>query len=401
VKRKLTPAFVQRAQAEPGADRTIYWDTEVKGFGLAVTASGHRSYVVQYRVGKMSKRMTLDGVLPLDAARKEARAILGEVARGRDPMAEKRAAAALTEDTFEAVAESYLKREEGKEDDKRLRTLGQRRRTLERLILPALGKRPIAAIAKSEIVKLLDKVEDTSGATMADRTLALISRILNWHESRHDEFRSPIRRMEARAPIKEHARSRVLDDAELRAVWRAAEAHPGPYGAFVRFLLLTGARRSEASAMTWDEVSSEGDWTLPASRNKTKVDLVRPLSPAARQAIEKLPRIGKRKLVFTSDGRQLGGFSDFKRKLDAACGVTGWTFHDLRRTARTLMSRAGVDRDHGERCLGHVIRGVEGTYDRYAYRDEKKLAYEKLAGLIERIVNPPPSNVLPLVRGAS
>jgi integrase len=394
LKKKLTPAFVQRAQAEPGADRTIYWDTEVKGFGLAVTASGHRSYVVQYRVGKQSKRMTIDGVLPLDAARKEARALLGEVARGRDPMAEKRAAAALTEDTFEAVAESYLAREGNK-----LRTLGQRRRMLERLVYPALGKRPIAAIPKSEIVRLLDRIEDKSGATMADRTLALISKIMNWHEERHDEFRSPIRRMKARAPTKERARARVLSDDELRAVWRAAEAHPSPYSSLVMFLLLTGARRSEASAMTWGEVSSEGDWTLPAARNKVKVDLVRPLSPAARAVIEKLPKIGKRGLVFTLDGRRaLNSFTAFKERFDRACGVEGWVLHDLRRSARSLMSRAGVLPHIAERALGHVIRGVEGTYDRHAYHDEKKAAFEALAGLIERIVHPV-DDVVPL-RGA-
>jgi integrase len=374
----------------------------VKGFGLAVTASGHRSYVVQYRAGKISRRMTIDGVLPLAEARKRAMVILGQVAQGRDPMAEereKRAAAALAEDTFQAVAESYMAREEAKEDGKRLRTLGQRRRMLDRLILPTLGERPIGAILKSEIVRLLDKVERENGATMSDRTLALISRILNWYESRHDEFRSPIRRMEARAPVKEHARSRVLDDAELRAVWRAAEAHPSSYSSVVMFLLLTGARRSEAAAMTWGEISSEGDWTLPAARNKVKVDLVRPLAPAARAVIEKLPKIGKRGLVFSHDGRRLlGGFSEFKRKLDAACGVTGWTFHDLRRTARSLMSRAGVLPHIAERTLGHVIRGVEGTYDRHAYHDEKKAAFEALAGLIERIVNPV-DNVVPL-RGA-
>jgi integrase len=402
VKRKLTPAFVQKAQAEPGADRTIYWDTEVKGFGLAVTGSGHRSYVVQYRVGKVSRRMTLDGVLPLVEARKQARALLGEVARGRDPMAEKRAAAALTEDTFEAVAESYLAREEKKEDGKRLRTLGQRRRTLERLVYPALGKRPIGAIAKSEIVKLIDRIEDENGATMADRTMAIISRILNWHESRHDEFRSPIRRVEARAPADEHARKRVLNDNELRAVWRAAESHPGPFGALVRFLLLTGARRSEASAMTWGEVSGS-DWHLPPERNKVgrkmNESLIRPLSPAALAVIGKLPRIGRHGFVFTINGRTpLGGLSKLKRKLDAECGVEAWVLHDLRRTASTLMARAGVNERHAEQCLGHVIRGMEGVYNRHDYTTERKLAYEKLATLVENIVHPQP-NVLPM-RGA-
>ena len=74
----------------------------------------------------------------------------------------------------------------------------------------------------------------------------------------------------------------------------------------------------------------------------------------------------------------------------------GWTLHDLRRTARSLMSRAGVSADVAERCLGHVISGVRGTYDRHAYFDEKKRAFEGLAALVERIINPPVANVIPL-----
>ena len=127
-----------------------------------------------------------------------------------------------------------------------------------------------------------------------------------------------------------------------------------------------------------------------------KVDLVRPLSPAAQDVLAKLPRIGKAGYVFTTDGRSgLGGFSKFKRKLDKASGVTGWTLHDLRRTARSLMSRAGIPSDHAERCLGHVIGGVRGVYDRHEFHAEKKRAYEALAAQIERIVNPK-DNVVPL-----
>ena len=76
--------------------------------------------------------------------------------------------------------------------------------------------------------------------------------------------------------------------------------------------------------------------------------------------------------------------------------LPNWTLHDLRRTARSLMSRAGVNTDIAERCLGHVIRGVRGVYDRHAYYDEKKHAFKELAALVERIVNPPADNVVPL-----
>jgi integrase len=158
------------------------------------------------------------------------------------------------------------------------------------------------------------------------------------------------------------------------------------FGSFVRFLLLTAARRSEAAEMTWAEISGS-DWTLPAARNKTGLELVRPLSAAAQAVLAGLPRLGE--FVFTRSGKgSLGGITGLKSALDQASGTSGWTLHDLRRTARSLMSRAGVPSDHAERCLGHVIGGVRGVYDRHAYREEMLMAYEKLATLISGIVDP-------------
>jgi integrase len=131
--------------------------------------------------------------------------------------------------------------------------------------------------------------------------------------------------------------------------------------------------------MTWAEVNGS-DWTLPAARNKTKVDLVRPLSKAALSMLKEgsscAPNGGQ---VFV-DG-QNWRFLKFKE-----ANLPDVTLHDLRRTARSLMSRAGVNSDVGERCLGHVIGGVRGVYDRHEYHREKQQAFEALAGLIDRIV---------------
>jgi integrase len=390
---KLTRAFVQKARAEDGDERTLFWDADMPGFGLVVTASGHRSFVVQYRAGGRSRRMTIDGVLGLAAARKRARVLLGEVAKDRDPLLERRNAISLAEDTFKSIAEAYFARE-----GKKLRTAAARRATLEKLVYPRIGAQPISAIRRSDVVRLLDRIEDENGPVQADRTLAYIRKAMNWHASRSDEFRSPIVRGMTRTSGKERARARILTDDELRAIWKAADAMAGPFGAFIKLLLLTGARRTEASEMTWSEISG-ADWTLPAARNKVKVELIRPLSAAAQATIAPLPRIGRQGYVFTIGGNSpLGGFSKFKRQLDQACGVTGWTLHDLRRTARSLMSRAGVPTDHAERCLGHVMPGVRGTYDRHEYLEEKRRAFEALATQIERIVNPQ-ENIVPL-RGA-
>src|SRR5712691_9623995 len=384
---KLTQAFVDKARAADGAERTIYWDETMPGFGLMVTSARHKSFVCQYRAGRRSRRLTIgraNDALPLEKARKLAKIELGKVAAGRDPLEESRKAARATSNSLESIAEEYLKRE-GRGG--KLRTLPQRRAMLARLVYRTLGARQIDEIKRTDIVRLLDKIEDENGPVMADRTLATLRRLMNWHAGRSDDFRSPIVRGMTRTKTKERARERVLTDDELRAVWRAAEDAPGPAGAFVQFLLLTGARRSEAAGMARGELDG-ADWTLPARRNKTKVDLVRPLSAAAMTAIGKLPGIGKGDLIFTTDGeRPLSTFGRLKIDLDKRCDVAGWTLHDLRRTARSLMSRAGVSSDHAERCLGHVMAGFRGTYDRYEYHREKARAFEALAAQIERILN--------------
>jgi len=196
----------------------------------------------------------------------------------------------------------------------------------------------------------------------------------------------------ARTKGSERARERTLTDDEIRKVWLDAE---GPFPALLKFLLLTGARREEAAQMVWSEVK-DGVWELPAERNKTKLPLARPLSSMALAVIESQRRDGSA-YVFTNDGKK--SFQDFSRsknKFDAAVGLSNYVLHDLRRTARSLMSRAGVNDHHAERCLGHVIGGVKGVYDRHHYQPEMKHAYDLLAGLLHRITNPPPANVTPL-----
>jgi integrase len=215
---------------------------------------------------------------------------------------------------------------------------------------------------------------------------------MNWHATRSDDFISPIVRGMARTSRSEQARERILSDEELRKIWRT---DCGMFGDYVRFLLLTAARRTEVAGMTWAEVN-EGDWTLPAQRNKIGVELVRPLSKAAQAILSTLPKGVDFVWSPNGSGKALTNFSNYKTAFDKASGVKGYRLHDLRRTARSLMSRAGVDKDHAERCLGHVIPGVRGTYDRHEYHTEKRQAYEALAALIERIVTGAQAGVVQL-----
>ena len=231
----------------------------------------------------------------------------------------------------------------------------------------------------------------------------VVRRICNWHAARDDDFRSPIVRGMGRSNA--DGRERILSDDEIRVVWRTTgeiidNAEAERLGLFMfaqllRYLLLTAVRRNEGARIDSAERSA-GDWLIPAARMKNKRDFLVPLSQAAAELLDAIPVIGGRNAgpIFTTNGTvPIAAFAQFKKAFDKRCSVTGWTIHDLRRTARSLMSRAGVDPDHAERALSHTIGGIRGTYDRHAFYNEKKLAFEALATQIALILNREPNVV--------
>ena len=380
------------------------------GLFIVVQPGGRKSFAVRYRFHGRSRKLTLPRGITLAAARKAAADTIHEVEQDHDPGAAKRQAKEAQQvaaaNTFRAIAEQYLEREAKKKEGERLRSLEWRRALLERLVYPTLGDQPISTIKRKAIIELLDAIEDgklvnakgpmKGGATMAHSTLAIVRKIMRWYAVRDEDYVVPIVPGMARIKPDERARSRVLSDDELRSIWTTAEQRSEPFAAMIRFMLLTACRRSEAAALTWDEIVEDDIgpcWLLPAARNKVKVDLVRPLSEAAQAILEGQAQIGDCPYVFTYGRRPLAAFSQCKDEFDEASGVTGWTLHDLRRTARTLMSRAGVISDHAEQCLGHLLSGVRKIYNRDDFKAQKKAAFDALAALIVRIVNPPESNV--------
>ena len=169
-------------------------------------------------------------------------------------------------------------------------------------------------------------------------------------------------------------------------MWNAAT---GSYGRLIRFLLLTAQRREKVASMLWSDLNGNV-WTIQTEeREKGNAGIL--VLPEL--AVSVMGERGE-ELVFPGrGGKQVCGWSKYKSKLDKASSVRDWVLHDLRRTARSLMSRAGVRPDVAERVMGHAMKGVEGVYDRHDYRDEKAHALEKLAGLVGLILQPPTDNV--------
>jgi integrase len=386
-------------------------DTEVRGFVARRLPSGSVTYGYRYRNRAGQRRwlpLGLHGQITPDEARDLAKKRAGEVADDRDPTVERAVKRATTANTLDAVLDSFLARYVQAQG---LRSADEIERTFKVYVRDRLGGKSIYDLKRRDIVDLLDDIEDKNGPVMADRTLAYLRKAFNWQATRDDQFSPPIVRGMARTKPKERARSRVLDDQEIRDLWAALDQlrdeAPACFPTFVRSLLLTGQRLREVSRMRAEEIDGN-DWLIPRVRYKTKTEHVVPLP----QTMTKLltPR-NKSGFIFSSDDgkRSFSGFSKAKAALDSKLAkirkqnrrppMQPWVFHDLRRTARSLMSRADVSSDIAERVLGHVIPGVRGVSDRHQYRAEKLNALEKLGGLVERILYPS-EKVVRLPKGA-
>jgi integrase len=402
MQRKITKEAVDRMA--PGV---VLWDTEVAGFGVRRQVDA-RAYLIKYRFKGRQRLLTLGkhGRITPEEARRLAKRHLGRIAEGKDPAEEMAAAKKPATDLFGPMVDRFIERHAKRETKSWERTAW----IFRKYVTPVWGSRSISSIKRRDVAELLDKIEDENGPVAAQGALAQIRKLFNWLAVRDDEFVSPIVRGMGRIKPKERARTRVLTDDEIRALWAASARARGLYGHLVRFLLLTASRRDEAALAPWTELDDEGVWTIPADRFKSGHQHVVPLPEAAREIIGGLTRLGP--LVFANAGyRPMGGLSDLKRQLDAAmleelrksdpaAELAPWVLHDIRRTAKTLMSRAGVRPDISERVLGHAMPGVEGVYDRHSYLDEKRDALEKLAAMVERVIAPPASNVVALPRTA-
>jgi hypothetical protein len=224
----LTAITVEKLK--PRAERYEVGDPGARGLRLVVFPSGAKSFILRYRFGGRPKKLTI-GAVELAAARKLAADAQFELARGNDPGAaklaakqEQKRAVLASEDSFRSVAERFLKLEGGK-----FRSADMLRKTLERLLYKTLAPRPIADIRRSEIVRVLDQIEEERGPVAAQTALGAFRRIANWYAARSDSYASPVIRGMARVSIKARARTRVLTDDEVRKVWEAA-GNAGPFG---------------------------------------------------------------------------------------------------------------------------------------------------------------------------
>jgi integrase len=393
---KLTQRSLATLVLPAGKSEIIHFDDTLPGFGLRLRGAA-RTFIVQYKIGRQHRRLTLGTTaeLSLEQARNKARDIRAAIRFGRDPASEKRERVAELADACEAHIRRYLAVQKRKQRPSSYR-YAEHHLLVHWQPLHAIS---ISKIDRKAVAKGLSELATTCGRAAADRARAVLSAFFAWAIREGLVDTNPV--IGTNRPYEAKGRERVLSEAELVQVWRAAGE--GYYGTVVKLLILTGQRRGEIGGLRWDEIDFDARVIrLPGARAKNGRAHLIPLSDPALALLRAMPQRVGRDRVFA-----LRGYSYPKRELDARIAEVEamsapWVLHDLRRSAATHMAELSIAAPHIiEAILNHVgghKSGVAGIYNRSTYEREKRQALDHWADHILAIVDGRASNVVTMAR---
>lgn len=391
----------------PTAGRIEYFDKNTPGFGLRVTANGHRSWVCLYRHKGELRRYTLGPYpqLGLADAREVAREILRRAAKGEDPAAEKRRERKA--ETFRDLALRYL----DQHAKAKKRTWRADNNIVHKDLIPRFGSRKAAELTRRDIRDVLKAITDRGSPIQANRTLEIVRKLFNWAISEELAENNPCDHIGK--PSAENQRVRVLTPQEIRILWATLDGRPPLVAAAYRVLLATAQRSIEVLGARHEEIGADGWWTIPSCRVKNKTEhrvwlseiarrQLAEIEPHAREIVAKIDpkaRDAAKEWIFPSrDGGHLRYLHKTHSRLCRASDLSDFKIHDLRRTAASHMSAAGISRLTIAKVLNHKEREITAVYDRYGYGPEIRHALDAWNARLEEILsgNATLGNVTPL-----
>jgi integrase len=441
----LTAAAVARLR--PAKDRLEIPDAGCPGLYLVIQPSGAKGWALRYRRpdGRPAKLVlgsvfakaekepdtvpAIGGHLTLAAAHRLVSELRHEIALGRDPAAaylkekqHRRAAASeAAANTFAGAAKDFIEqhaRKKVRRWQELARLLGLEPETLAPIpkgLAERWAGRPVAEIDGHDIhgvidearrvgIPGLDRRTDGASEPRARKLFGVLSKLFGWLIRDRRVAANPCASV-ARPEIPK-ARDRVLNAAEIKQFWKAADRGAEPVAVLLKLLLLTGCRLNEVVGMRWAELNDDGTWLIPGERTKNHRPHLVPLSPLARSLLASAKPIEGCPFVFSTTGSTpVSGWQRIKARLDSTMKpASPWVLHDLRRTAATGMAQIGIAPHIVEAVLNHVSgarAGVAGTYNRALYAPEKKAALERWAAHIEGLVSERAGTVTPLRPRAS
>jgi integrase len=338
-----------------------YSDTEVAGLRVIVNRKGRKYFLLRYTFNGAKRSMKLGDYPQMDVAdaRHHALDLRGRIAGGIDPQCESEVIVPANQTLKDFVTDDYLPhayatKRSAKDDEGRMRN-----------IFPELGHLPLTAVTSHAIQQLHDRLRVEKCAATANRHLALLKRCFNlaiiWGKL---DGKNPVRGI--RMHQENNQRHRYLSGEELRSFLSALKDEPNRALAdALRFLLMTGARRSEVLNARWDAIDLDlRQWYLPHTKSGRSRFVL--LNDAALAVLRQRPRSDSTVYVF--QGKVVGApicnpYKGFQRALKRA-GLTGWRIHDLRHSFASLAINNGATLYEVQHLLGH---SDSKTTQRYAH----------------------------------
>jgi integrase len=349
---KLTKRIVEAAEVKTA--EYMLWDGELPGFGVRVMPSGRRSYMVQYRAGRRSRRMALGphGVLTADQARSMAVQVLAEVRTGSDP-------AGVRKERREALTVAELAERFDKEHiavHLKESTAKEYRRNLRRFILPVLGRHRVADVTRADVAKFHHDLRHIP--YQANRNLEILSKMFNLAEmwGLRPDGSNPRRHIRK---YPEQKRERFLSAGELRRLgdvlgeMEAERLELPPAIAAVRLLVLTGCRLNEIMKLRWEHVDlAESVLRLPDSKTGAKVVHLGQAAVDVLRQVERQP-FNPFVIAGTCAGKPLADLQPFWQRLRSRAGLKDVRLHDLRHTFASVAVASGQGLPMIGKLLGH------------------------------------------------
>ncbi|MCB2215232.1 tyrosine-type recombinase/integrase [Desulfofustis glycolicus] len=393
---RFTDAAIKALTIPDGTAQVDFFDEIVplpgQGGTLGIRVSRRaKAWFVLYRANGRRRRHTFKKRYPelsLKDARLEAAKHLRTVHDGGDPagIAKTHKEAPTVADLWEAYQESLTNRAAPKAPS----TVSEEQRRWEKIIRPALGHMKVEDVKPVHLSDLLDSVAKKAPVS-ANRLHSLLQILFQPALAKGWITIHPLQWIRKPGGC-EPPRKRVLSDDEIRTLWPHFDDLRPNQRDILRLGLLTAQRPGEIQAMRWADLDfDKALWTIPTTKSGT-IHLV----PLSRQVMDILQgREQDSPWVFPSKhnrsrGKETTGHTtslkETRKRVQEKSGVTGWTSHDLRRTARTIMSRLSIQPHIRELVLNHSQGKIQAVYDQHDYFSEKKQALQKLADEIDRIL---------------
>ena len=356
-----------RSLKPPVKGQLDFWDSGLPSFGCRLSQGGSKTFLLKHD----NRRITIGRypIISLHDARNEAKRLLAEFTLGR-----------IRPQSL-AYSEAVKLFLEDKAKSKRARTIADYKRLLTRHFA---FKGQIMDVTHAQVAQRLTRLKDTPSEHNHARTAAVI--FFNWCEKRRYITQNPVIGI---SPYDRPSRTRVISDAELKAIWEVCD---GTFGLILKLLILTGQRRGEIAALHREWIDEDARTiSFPASITKNGRAHTIPFGDKTYAILDGL---GSDKLLFLARRRDapFNGWGKSKAALDELSGVKRWTLHDIRRTFATRLAEMGIAPHIIERLLNHVtgtLSPIALVYNKAKYLEEMRAAVEKWETKLTTILNSP------------